>query len=459
MMKQAQPIVIIGAGPAGIAAATMIADAGHRPVMIDEGRAAGGQIFRQPHPEFLRPPGDIYGFDARREQAFRADVADLNPAVDYRSETTVWSAETGLLHLANRGRAFVQPWSRLIVAAGAMDRVLPTEGWTAPGVYSLGGAQISLKAEASLIGRNVIFAGTGPLLYLVAYQYAKAGANVPAVLETAKPFDNLSLLPALASGGATFARGLYYIAWLHARGIPVLTGVVPLEVTRAGDGRVNGLAFRHGARRLFLGCDALALGHGLKAETQIADLLGVDFYFNSQQRQWLPTIDMDGRSSIPNVYLAGDGASVRGSAVAAASGRLAASALLRDAGHRDEGIASRDRRMIARSMRFRNALDRAFPFPSDIAGTLPDKTMICRCEGLTAGDIRHTVVTSGEFDINRIKAFCRLGMGRCQGRICGPAATELIATVARIDVSAVGRLRGQAPIKPIPLRDLTEVGA
>ncbi|XAZ20462.1 NAD(P)/FAD-dependent oxidoreductase (plasmid) [Sinorhizobium sp. B11] len=457
-MKPTQSIVIIGAGPAGIAAARTLADAGLRPVVIDEGRSAGGQIFRQPEPELSRSPSDLYGFDAKPANAFRADVTDLKPAVEHHAETTAWSAEPGSLHLVSCRRAFVQRWSHLIIATGAMDRVVPMEGWTAPGVYSLGGAQIALKAEASLIGRTVVFAGTGPLLYLVAYQYARAGAIVPAVLETARPFDDLSALPALVSGGATFARGLYFMAWLRARGIPVLTGVVPVEATRGCDGRVNGIKFRSDSRDMFLACDALAVGHGLKAETQIADLLGVDFQFDALQRQWLPVVDIDGRSSLPNVYLAGDGSSVRGGVVAAASGRIAAAALLRDVSHEKSGPSERDRSLIRRMARFRNVLDRVFPFPSHIAETLPDETMVCRCEGLTAGDVRRTVIDSGESDINRIKAFCRLGMGRCQGRICTPAAAEIIAATAGVDISVVGRLRSQAPIKPMSLKHLAAVG-
>ncbi len=455
-MTSRHPVVIIGAGPAGIAAARTLADAGLRPVLIDEGRFPGGQIFRKPQPELTRAPSTLYGFDAGRAKSFRADVADLLPAIDYRSETTVWSAEPGSLHLVNHGRTFSQPWSRLIIATGGMDRIVPMKGWTAPGIYSLGGAQIALKAEASLIGRRVVFSGTGPLLYLVAYQYAKAGACVPAVLETARPFDDLRLLPGLAGDVPLLARGLYYIAWLRAHGTRVLSGVVPLEARHGKDGRVSGLAFRHGDRDQILACDGLAIGHGLKAETQVADLLGAEFSFNAAQRQWLPRADRDGRSSLSNVYLAGDGLSVRGSLVAAASGRLAAAALLQDAGLNAPRSSDRDRRFVAGSARFRDALDRAFPLPSEIAQALPEETVVCRCEGLTAGDIRRTVARSGEADINRIKAFCRLGMGRCQGRICGPAAAELIASAARIDISAVGRLRGQAPVKPVPLKDLAE---
>ena len=456
-MSAHDPVVIIGAGPAGIAAAKVLVDAGFKPVIIDEARQPGGQIFRRPHSGLTRDLKDLYGFDARRAEAFRKDVASLAPVVDYRPETLVWSAGQGALHLVCRGQVTVQRWSRLIIATGAMDRIIPMKGWTAPGVFSLGGAQIALKAEASLIGRNVTFLGTGPLLYLVAYQYAKAGAKVGAVLETGKPFDDLSLLPDLMTGGATFAKGLYYIAWLHAHGVQIRTGVVPIDVRLNGDGCATAISYRHNEQTVVAACDALAIGYGLKAETQVADLLGLEFHFDQQHRQWLPVTDMDGRSSAANVYLAGDGLQIRGSEIAALSGRAAAAALLKDAGHAAGPGADRDRRVIERSGRFRNALDRAFAFPSEIATNLLDETVVCRCEGLTAGNIRQAVRCSGEADINRIKAFCRVGMGRCQGRLCGQATAELIAACAAIDVSAVGRLRGQAPIKPLALNELADM--
>ncbi len=118
--------------------------------------------------------------------AFSQLFSSLRSKIDYRPNTQVWGAKKGALYLMDAGRPVIQPWSRLIVATGAMDRIVPVKGWTAPGVYSLGGAQIALKAEASLIGRRIVFAGTGPLLYLVAYQYCLAGASVEAVLETGK---------------------------------------------------------------------------------------------------------------------------------------------------------------------------------------------------------------------------------------------------------------------------------
>lgn len=448
------PVVIIGAGPAGISAAAVLTAAGLRPVVIDEAHYPGGQIFRRPEPELARSTRHLYGFDARRAARFRRDSEALDQAVDYRPRTQVWGGREGELHILGETGGAVQEWSQLIIATGGMDRLLPVKGWTGSGVYSLGGAQIALKAEASLIGRRVVVAGTGPLLYLVAYQYAKAGATVAGVLETSAPFTQFALLPALASGRAIFAKGLFYVAALLARGVPVMTGVRPLEVLRGSDDRVTGVAYLWRGIERVATCDGVAIGVGLKAETQLADLLGLEFRFDPAQRQWLPVADPDGRSSMANVYLAGDGLSIRGSEMAEASGRLAAAALLEDHGHRVPIKIDRDRRVIDRSSRFRNALNLAFPLPYDSIAHLPDDVVVCRCEGITAGTIRKTVLSTGEAEINRIKAFCRVGMGRCQGRLCGTATAELIAATGGVDIKAVGRLRGQAPIKPLTLGDL-----
>jgi NADPH-dependent 2,4-dienoyl-CoA reductase/sulfur reductase-like enzyme len=449
-----EPVVIIGAGPAGIAAATVLAAAGLRPMVIDEAGYPGGQIFRRPRPELSRSTSKLYGFDARRAARFRSEFAALEPAIDYRPSTQIWGACEGKLHLAGPAGPNVQDWSHLIIAAGAMDRLLAVKGWTSPGVYSLGAAQIALKAEASLIGRSVIFVGTGPLLYLVAYQYAKAGAAVAGVLETNTPFTQIALLPALASGRTAFAKGLFYIAALLARGVPVMTGVTLLEILHGADDRVTGVAYRWRGGERVATCDSVAIGHGLKAETQLADLLGLEFSFDTAQRQWLPVCDHDGRSSMANVYLAGDGLSIRGSETAEASGRLAAAAVLQDGGYAVPIKLDRDRRKIKTSARFRKALDQAFPLPHGVIAELPDDAIVCRCEGVTAGTIRKTVETTGEAEINRVKSFCRVGMGRCQGRLCAASTAEVIAVAGSVDIQAVGRLRGQAPVKPLVLGDL-----
>lgn len=451
--------VIVGAGPAGMRAALTLAAAGRRPVVIDEAPTSGGQVFRRPPPERQRAPRALYGFDADHARALHHAFDAARPEIDYRPNATVWSADASDLHLVESGRRTVLRWSRLILATGAMDRVIPIPGWTAPGAYTLGGAQIALKAQALLVGRRIAFFGTGPLLYLVAKQYAKAGADVVAVVDT-RPRDSfLRCSMGLIRGGRLLLNGLIYLADLKRRGVRMEIGARPLEILAGDDGAVAGFRFLdHVGNDVRLECDAVAFGYGLRSETQIADLLDLDFSFDDRQRQWLPTQDADTRASRPGVYLAGDGARVRGAAAAAIDGERAALALLHDDG--EGGLQSRIDALRARSRSlepFRRAIDEtAFPFPVGLAQEAGDALMICRCEGITAGAIRQAVTQTGEADVNRLKAFTRLGMGRCQGRVCGAAAVEIIAAAAEVPIEATGRLRGQAPIKPTSLAALAE---
>ena len=174
--------------------------------------------------------------------------------------------------------------------------------------------------------------------------------------------------------------------------------------------------------------------------------------FDDDAQQWLPHIDEDGRSSVKGVYLAGDGARVRGADAAERSGRLAALAALNDIGMqtKHEGT-ERLRAELARFTRFAAGLRAAFPWPARFAAALPDETIVCRCEAITAGELRRVVRETGAQEANRAKAFSRVGMGRCQGRFCAHAGAEVIAAEARVPLASVGRLRGQAPVKPLPM--------
>ena len=186
-----QRIVIVGAGPAGVRAAETLVAAGVVPVVIDEAPRAGGQIYRQPPADagFARSKRTLYGMEAGKADAVHSTMARMLPKLDYRPDTLVWGCGAGQLDTFHAGRQRTVPYSHLLIATGATDRILPFPGWTLPGVYTLGAAQIALKAQGCSIGRRVVLAGTGPLLYLVAYQYAKAGAQVEAILDT-NPFSH-----------------------------------------------------------------------------------------------------------------------------------------------------------------------------------------------------------------------------------------------------------------------------
>ncbi|MBJ9926598.1 FAD/NAD(P)-binding oxidoreductase, partial [Burkholderia cenocepacia] len=333
-MSAALQPVIVGAGPAGVRAAEALVDAGLRPVVIDENARWGGQIYRQPpaNAAFVRGKRTLYGFEAAKADAVHRTMAALLPHVDYRPNTLAWSCGASRVDTLQDGREVTVPYSHLIVASGATDRMLPVPGWTLAGVYTLGGAQVALKAQGCAIGRRIVFAGTGPLLYLVAYQYAKAGAHVAAVLDTSPLRRQAGAAPALLRMPSIFAKGLYYHGWLRAHGVAIETGVTLERVL--GDQHVTGLAWRAAgdsaqpAPPRVLDCDALGLGFGLRSETQLADLAGCRFGFDPLNRAGLPERDAAGRTSVRGLYVAGDGAGIAGADAAEASGRRAALALL-----------------------------------------------------------------------------------------------------------------------------------
>lgn len=451
-------VIVIGAGPAGMRAALTLVENGVLPVVIDEAEKSGGQIYRRPMSglDRVRPSKALYGFEASKADRLHAAFDAIRPRIDYRPGSTVWTIEGDQIFVSRNDKVEKIKWDRLIVASGAMDRIIPLKGWTLPGAYSLGASQIALKAQAVGIGSRVVFFGTGPLLYLVAYQYAKAGIDVAAVLDVS-PFPPLRILPQLATGGATFAKGLYYIAWLKARGVRIERGITPIEIGEGPDNAVSDFKYRtkNGVERR-IDTPAVAFGYGLKSETQIADLLGLDFAFDSIQRQWLPRLDDQGRSSSERVYLAGDGARVRGADVAELAGERAAMLLLTDMGiDKFETPLTNLKQKIQSFEPFRAALEESFPFPAKLAAAVPDDVIICRCEGITARQLRMTIEETSECEINRLKAFTRVGMGRCQGRVCGPSALEFISAVGGCTIDAAGRIRGQAPIKPVPLSTIS----
>lgn len=446
-------VIIVGAGPAGVRCAEALVESGLKPTVIDEGQRDGGQIYRRQPEGFRRSYATLYGSEADKAQALHRRFDALRSRLDYRPETLAWNVADGYLHVVRDTRCAALRYDALVICAGATDRVMPLTGWNMAGCYSLGAAQIALKSQACAIGRRVVFVGTGPLLYLVAAQYVKAGARVEAVLDTSPLHARLRALPALAARAATMINGVALMAALRRAKVVLATGITPVRITGSAESGVDGIVFRDAdGRQQTMACDAVALGYHVRPETQLADIARCEFHFDAATRQWLPQVDSDGRSSVPGVYLAGDGARVLGADGAEVAGKLAALAVLADLGRSvpDTELASL-RRAMMKMDRFRLGLAHAFPWPHEQAAALPDEAVVCRCETVTAGELRRTVREMGASEVNRAKAFSRVGMGRCQGRYCGHAAAEIVADAAGLPLQQVGRLRAQAPVKPLSL--------
>ncbi len=451
-MSAGPAIVIVGAGPAGMAAARLLAEHGLRPLVVDRAPAPGGQIWRAPGVGELDRalPGHDPEIAARARESF-LELARRG-AIDWYPLTTVVDlTRDRLWALGPSAEVDSTGFDRLVLCPGAMERILPFPGWTLPGVYTVGGAQAVLKSRGCAVGRRLAFVGTGPLLYLAAAQHVAVGVEVAVIAETSALTASLAALPGLAADRSRLALGLRCLRLLRAAGVPIVRGVRRIEV-QGGEG-VEALRIESRGAVRTIPCDAVAQSFGLAPQIQLFDLLDCPFRLDPESGVWAPEVDGTGRTALAGVYAAGDGAAVLGGAAAVLAGERAAWALLEDLARPiDRARVHALERALQRHRRFARGLARAFPFPAELEAGIDDGTIVCRCEGVTAGTLRTAVRELDADEVNRLKAFTRCGMGRCQGRLCGPTAARLLAAARGCPLAAAGRLRFQAPIEPLPAR-------
>lgn len=448
-------IAIVGAGPAGVRAAEVLVRNGIRPMVFDEGSRDGGQVYRRQPENFSRSYEKLYGSEADKALALHQTFASLKSNIDYHPETLVWNiADKHVYTQSPKGKSKFE-FDALLLCTGATDRLLPIKGWHYSGNFSLGGSQVALKSQACSIGKEVVFIGTGPLLYLVSYQYMNAGANVAAVIDTSSFADRLKALPLLLKQPKALYQGVKMTYALLKAKVPLFNHATPKEIIGSDENGVSEIRFidKSGKERS-IQCDAIAMGYHLRPETQLADLARCQFEFNSDVEQWLPVNDGQGRSSQPDIYLAGDGAEILGAHAAEISGELAALSALTDLKVlQDESTKVQLIKQMHSLKIFTKGLRIAFPWPRRLIKTLSHDTILCRCEGVTVGHVLDTIDITGADEANRVKSFSRVGMGRCQGRFCAHAGAELVAHHFNIAVEKAGRLRGQAPVKPVTVID------
>jgi NADPH-dependent 2,4-dienoyl-CoA reductase/sulfur reductase-like enzyme len=450
-------IVIVGAGPAGIAAATALVPSSAAITVVDEAPQPGGQIHRMPVTRLALDMRRLLAEGHTAYQEFHTEVAALRDRVRFLPETLAWNVYGGEVHLAGPHRLEAIRYDALILATGATDRVMPVSGWTLPGVFTLGAAQVLLKSQGCLLGDRVVFCGSSPLLYLAAVQYVRMGGQVAAILDTTDFAQKLRALPGMFSAPGLLAKGLGYMANLRRHGVPTQHGIR----LHAFEGRekIEAIVYETADNiRCRIECDAVAYGYGLHAETQLAELASCDLQYDATYRQHLPVIDADGRAGRA-IYLAGDGCRIGGAEAASLAGTIAGNAAAVDLGLRLlAGDLPTKRRRLNRLYRAQQAMAGAFAWPVNVITTMADNVLVCRCENVTAGEIRQSLgLPIGVAELNRVKAATRCGMGRCQGRVCGPSATELTAAVLGRTHAPLDRFRAQPPVKPLPI-NLVESG-
>jgi NADPH-dependent 2,4-dienoyl-CoA reductase/sulfur reductase-like enzyme len=458
-------VVVVGAGPAGIAASLAAADAGADVLVIDAGRAVGGQFHRQLPVEFAarRPERLQHGwgaFVAQRDRLMR------HPRITHLAETSVWAFEQGERLWLQRGPAdevgrevFAVDAKAVVLATGAYDRVLPFPGWDLPGVYSAGAVQALAKGQRIAVGGRVLVAGTGPFLLPVAESLIGVGAQVVGLLEA----NSLKTVrrgwssdPLVASGKLREAVG--YGALLARHRIPLRHGWT--VVAAHGDDRVEGVTIarldedwrpvRGSERRVEV--DAVCLGFGFTAQLELAVSARCDLTTGPDGGPAV-VVDASQQTTTPGVYAAGELTGIGGADLAAAEGRVAGTAAAHHALADEGGVAhGAEQRSVVKGRRFAVALARAYPVRGGWREWSGADTLVCRCEEVTRGAIEEAVAERGVQDGRALRLISRAGLGLCQGRMCSRTVAEL--TAGQDDLPGPSMKRPIAV--PVRLRDLAE---
>lgn len=447
-------LVIIGAGPAGMAAAAQSAELGLSVTLLDEQLRAGGQIYRDV--DRASPSrGNILGTDYTDGTRLTEDLRQSG--VEHISGAVVWAIEDEFrISYTCNGRGAQIEADRILLATGAQERPMPIPGWTLPGVMTAGAGQILLK-QSGIVAQGAALVGSGPLLYLIAAQMVRAGKPPAAMIETQARGDMLRALRHVSGalrGWPYMAKGLNMLAEIKRAKVPRYTGATQIAVE--GEGKAEVVTFTHKGRRRRIACETVYLHHGVVPSTQAARSLGISHRWDAAQGAFVPELDAWGQSDVEGVFIAGDGAGIGGAKAAEHAGRLAALKVAENAKRLPpqhcNRMATPLRGALVRELAARPFLDAAYP-PYAAALHPADKTVICRCEEVTAGDIR-SYAKLGCLGPNQTKAFGRAGMGPCQGRYCGLTVTALLADANGRSPDETGYYRIRAPLKPVTLGEL-----
>ncbi len=452
-MTKITELAIIGAGPAGMAAAIEAQRLEIDMVLIDSGARPGGQVYRQTPPEFEDPP----------EPAAKNIIATFTRlAIPTYHYTTVWGIfpEDGHQLLCLYGPEGVPRRIRakaVILAPGAYERPTPFPGWTLPGVMTVGAALILVKHQHILPGRRILLSGTGPLQWVLAHKLIAAGAEIVKVLD-ANPFPwrGWRYVARLWGQGERLKEGFDAFRALWRTGQSVQWG--QMVHSAHGDNQIESatIAWANGSNPQTIAVDTICLGYGFIPAVQLSRQAGCEHHFEADLGGWIPTRDEWLMTTIPGIFAAGDGAGIGGKDTAYYEGQLAALGVAQFLGITNEPHrVFQVRRDLNRQWQFAEALVTLFPFPSQTLDLLTDDTLICRCEGVRVQDVRE-MISAGATTLGVLRKLTRAGMGRCQGRFCTHTLAAILADQTGQPLDQLELATPRPPVMPIPLHGLTD---
>ncbi len=453
-------LVIIGAGPAGMAAASTVSSHGLKVVILDEQAAPGGQIYRSISTPAIADE-TILGADYYHGRTLLSGLQ--YSGAEYLPGSTVWEvAEDLTIRFSRLGKSQQIKAKKLLIATGAQERPVPFSGWTLPGVMTCGAAQILLKSSGLTPSGPLVLAGSGPLLLLIAAQLNRAGVKIAAILDTTpkgRYLKSMRYLTGALRNLPLLIKGVNLLLELKRAGIKYENNVTQLKATAGHEEHLTNVHYQTSQGVHEIHCNTLLVHQGVVPNVQLTRALQLEHQWDELQQCWKPTLDSWGESSHESIFVAGDSGGIAGARAAEYMGQISAQRIVQQLGKLTQEAllkgTAKAGRSLSRQQAIRPFLDAMYQ-PADAFLKPADETLVCRCEEVTAGQIR-TMVAQGCTGPNQTKAFSRAGMGPCQGRLCGLTVAQIIADERKVPVNEVGYYKIRSPIKPLTIGELADL--
>ncbi|MDA2981856.1 MAG: FAD-dependent oxidoreductase [Actinomycetota bacterium] len=448
-------VLVIGGGPAGLSVAAKLGSAGKQVLLIDERKASGGQYFKQPASDFEISEEKLDSQYRKGKALIRKFEASGAKSIFNMKIWGVFGPEKILGY--DSSNCYVITPKHVVIATGAFERGLVFPGWTLPGVLTTGAGQSLLRSYQVSPGNRVAIAGNGPLNMQLAAELIRAGVDVAALAESAKLFK----LKNLILGGLLFLRspklaltGVGYLFTIAKAKTKILPGYVVARVD--GEAAVETVEFKRldkSNSRTF-NIDAITIGYGFIPSNEIARLLGCAHEVDDRWKYLGAKKTLSGSTSVPNVWIAGDGSGINGAQVAQSSGTLLAHALLAQ-DDAQKSLSDRVSKLVSyiqlrNQLGFQKVLRKIFSAPVLIDELAEEDTVVCRCLSISYAQVK-AGISEDTLSAGASKRISRVGMGRCQGRYCSPVIQKLISENSGYDISERSGFAPQIPIKPVEI--------
>jgi NADPH-dependent 2,4-dienoyl-CoA reductase/sulfur reductase-like enzyme len=456
-MKATNHVVIVGGGPAGLAAAETLARSGVLVTIIDENPDLGGQYYRRRTKGTTDQLGD-YRIDGTH---LINSVKKLGCTV--LTDSYVWgiSNDKHSLLVENLlvGKSSRVSFDYLIVASGGHEIHYPFSNWQSTKVMTPGMLSRLVTIDAiEPIGRRAILVGSGPFLLAVASHLIDSGVAVDGVFEVTRPYrvTKFSIFALFFPGKCLLF--LHYRFKLLKNGVKLAQGSRLRSVQDSGDGIIATFDNKSGGESVFVESQLLGVGYGFRPNSELLEALNVTREEPTIFGHFYPKVDRFGRTSQANVFAVGEVSGIEGFKSAIFGGVLSGERILREI----KGLQGFKSALITWVHQLRSIYEEAFAkflkklyqFDLEDFPNLDSGVLLCRCEGIYASEL-DGVLSQSESDMAYVKSETRIGMGLCQGRMCGTALNILVKKKCPKFVSSGFSVR--MPFRPVTIGSVIEL--